>query len=194
MPITALILGTSFALLAYTYTGPLTCMLLFSLGNALNSPPYLCSLAILLRDQATFGCAWGVWKALMQAYQIIMNTSLGRLQDRTPGQGYQWVLTVLLVSKAIEFVWGLCYVCLDRYLNAGILAANEKARRRLEAEAQSFHRTSSVDVNDDRRHRQAAVRPGLQPHTFTSMFAACFFTATVLCAWTMFFSSTLQPA
>lgn len=120
--IAAFLLCASFAALGNTILSTRVAILLFSLGSALNSPPYLCSLAILLsRQQATFGCAWGIWKSLMQSYQIIMNTTLGYIQDRTPGEGYQMVLQILFLSKVLEVLFAIGYLFLDRIYMGGLL-------------------------------------------------------------------------
>ncbi|UZJ55506.1 hypothetical protein CBS101457_004826 [Exobasidium rhododendri] len=186
IPVTALLLATSIGLLAWTNINPLLAMVIFSLGNALNTPPYLCSLAILLKDDAAFGCSWSIWKVLMQSNQIIMNTTLGRLQDNTPGRGYSRVLLVLFVSKAIEFLWGLSYVALDRIWALGILSADEKGRKAIEA-------SQADDLNDTATDTPQFKSCGLRPNGYSTCIATAYLGMVIILAWTLFFASYLGP-
>lgn len=169
-------------LLAWRRASPLLAMAIFSLGNALNTPPYLCALAVLLKDDATFGCAWGIWKALMQSYQIIMHTTLGRLQDASPGQGYQRVLLVLGLSKVLEVIWGLSYIVLDRLYAGGILAANDTKRRSIEE-----HQASNAGQSTPHRGRRA-----LLPSRWSTLWAGVHLAATVCAAWYLFLAYYLS--
>jgi MFS family permease len=176
--LTAVLLGSSFGLLAWTDLSPLLAMVIFSIGNALNTPPYLCSLAILLKDEATFGCSYGLWKAMMQGNQIIMNVTMGRLQDKTPGQGYERVLLVLFISKAAELVWGLSYVLLDQIWAQGILSADETKRQAIEASLQAQGGGSTP------HHR--CEPSGLKPSRNSTRIAVVYLVLVVASAWLLF--------
>lgn len=185
------------ALLAYTDLSPIVAMAIFSVANAINTPPYLCSLAILLGQKSktgehgnhsgeerrggdeTFGFAWGLWKSLMSSYQIIMYTTLGRLQDSTPGnkageESYQSVLLVLFVSKLAELVFGISYVVLDRRYAMGILASNEERRQEIEEEVKHSHQGA----------RNSAL---LWPQRWSNWWAVIHFGASIAAAWILFF-------
>jgi hypothetical protein len=181
-----LLLATSMALLAWTDVNPLFAMVVFSLGNALNTPPYLCSLAILLKDDAVFGCSWSIWKVLMQSNQIIMNTTLGKLQDHTPGRGYNYVLLVLFLSKAVEFMWGLSYVALDRIWALGILTADEKSRRAIEASQEYQDATAPTSTTTRSRQFRSC---GLRASRSSTGAATMYVGAVIVVAWILFFAS-----
>lgn len=155
-------------------------MFIFSLGNALNTPPYLCSLAILLRDENTFGCSYSIWKVLMQGNQIIMNVTLGKLQDKTSGQGYQRVLLVLFVSKVIELIWGLFYVSMDLVWARGILMADDKKRQRIESNL-----TERNDVEENLLWRSC----GLRANRLSSGIVVLYLLLVIIAAWTLFLVS-----
>lgn len=178
VPLTAALLASSIGLLAWTNASPLVAMIIFSIGNALNTPPYLCSLAILLRDETTFGCSYSIWKVLMQGNQIIMNVTLGKLQDMTPGQGYQRVLLVLFISKLIELLWGFSYVFLDHLFARGILTADDKKKQRIEAIL-----ASNNNVNEYTLWRSC----GLRANWLSSWIAIIYLSFVIVTAWALFF-------
>jgi MFS family permease len=174
IPLTAVLLGTTFALLAWTDIRPLIIMMIFSLGNAFNTPPYLCSLAILLKEEATFGCSYGIWKACMQGNQIIMNVTMGRLQDRTPGQGYERVLMVLFISKAAELIWGLSYVALDQIWALVTLTSGEVRRKAIQARSND---PSSPPWRSS----------GLRPSGYSNWAAIMYLITIMVSSWSLFF-------
>lgn len=170
----------TFALLAYTEANPLIAMIISSFGQAFNTAPYLCSIPLLISDNTTIGFAWGLWKAMAATSQIIMDTSLGKVQDESPNQSYTNVLTILLAVKALEFGFGILYVLFDHRFAAGILSADEKKRRALESE-HGGGREALV--------RSAGKRTsGLKAYRWSNCWGAIQFGSQILIAWTLFFA------
>lgn len=122
VPLTALLYMTTFGLLAYSDANPLIAMIISSFGQAFNTAPYLVMIPLLIIDNRTVGFAWGLWKALASTSQVIMDISLGKVQNNSPDNSYTEVLKILLAVKATEFFWGITYILIDKLYAMGPFA------------------------------------------------------------------------
>ena len=71
------------------------------------------------------------------------DVSYGRIQDRTPGRGYDRVLKLTIGIKAWAFALGIGYILVDKiYLGSGLTMTRKKrdeAESRIPAEDKPFH-------------------------------------------------------
>lgn len=100
--------------------------------------------------------------------------SYGRIQDRTPGRGYDRVLKLTIGIKALAFALGLGYIWVDhRYLGAG-LTMTRKKRDAVEA---------TIPV--EKRHEHPITRR--VPVRWVTIGCLCLLAGFVVCAWVLFF-------
>lgn len=58
---------------------------------------------------------------------IVQDVSYGRIQDRTPGKGYDRVLKLTIGIKAWAFALGIGYILVDKiYLGSGLTMTRKK--------------------------------------------------------------------
>lgn len=73
----------------------------------------------------------------------LQDVSFGRIQDRTPGRGYDRVLKLTIGIKAWAFALGIGYILVDKiYLGSGLTMTRKKrnvAESRIPAEDKPFH-------------------------------------------------------
>lgn len=100
--------------------------------------------------------------------------SYGRIQDRTPGRGYDRVLKLTIGLKSLAFALGLMYIWVDhKYLGAG-LTMTRKKRDAVEA---------TIAPGDRERHpitKRVPVR-------WVTISCLCLLAGFVVCAWVLFF-------
>lgn len=76
------------------------------------------------------GTAEGIYQAFINSGAVIVSTAAGAIQDLTPtGKGtYTNVFYFFCAIKALDFLFGLSYIWIDRYHLSGILSRSEKSK------------------------------------------------------------------
>ncbi|CAO1620802.1 unnamed protein product [Parajaminaea phylloscopi] len=177
VPLTGICYSVSFSLLAFTSVNALCPMILASFGQALNTAPYLAMIPLLVRD-STVGFAWGLWKSLAATDQVIMDTSLGQVQDETPQQTYTIVLSILLATKCLLLLLGLIYITLDTAFAGSVLSRGSVHRKAVLATMAQDHASGTP------LRRKLFL---LKPHRTSSLWGAVQFGGQIVVAWVLFF-------
>lgn len=120
--------------LAFSTVHP-ACPLLFdALAYAMNKVPFLATIVLLVRDQASIGTAFGVFNAYYSAGSTIAQVSGGALQDLALSQGlpkskkYNYMMYFVLSIKSLDVVLGMLYHYLDSKYFGRVMLLSEKQR------------------------------------------------------------------
>lgn len=106
-----------------------------------------------------------------------MNTTLGYIQDRTPGKGYQMVLQILFLSKVLEVLFAIGYLFLDRIYMGGILTL-------------SIPQTQGHSTNIHARMDRNANSLGcLQAYPWATWVIKVYMIVIIVMAWSFFILS-----
>lgn len=105
---------------------------------------------------------------------MLKDVSYGRIQDRTPGEGYDQVLKTTIGIKSLAFALGLMYILVDyRYLGAGLTMTRKKR--------DAVEKTILVE---DRETHHIIQRT---PIKWVTLGCMCLLAGFVVTAWVLFF-------
>ncbi|GAA5820374.1 hypothetical protein JCM11251_005601 [Rhodosporidiobolus azoricus] len=133
-------------LLAFTTVHALCPTILGSFALAFNALPFIASIPLLVPNQANLGTAFGIWKSLNNCGSTIMGVASGAIQDRAVADENQYdkVFAFIIIIKGLDVIYGCFYWLVDKRLLGGILTANDKEHRRMEAEIPVEKRLSGL--------------------------------------------------
>ncbi|GAA5901154.1 hypothetical protein JCM6882_006131 [Rhodosporidiobolus microsporus] len=143
---TALFWILVWSLLAYTTVHALCPTILGSFALAFNALPFIASIPLLVPSQANLGTAFGIWKALNNCGSTIMGVASGAIQDRAVADENQYdkVFAFIIIIKGLDVIYGCFYWLVDKNYLGGVLTANDKEHRRMEAEIPEEQRLAGL--------------------------------------------------
>ncbi|WVR07938.1 hypothetical protein IAU60_004981 [Kwoniella sp. DSM 27419] len=110
---TGLLYVLVFSLIGFTQVHPLCPILISSFALTTNALTFICSICVLVGDDALLGTAFGVWKAFQNGNTSVLEVAAGAIQDRTANNSYDNVLYLLIAIKSVEVCLGPIYDYLD---------------------------------------------------------------------------------
>ncbi|KAI5474601.1 MFS transporter [Pseudohyphozyma bogoriensis] len=126
VPVSAVFFIIVFVLTGFaTSTSAIVLTILLGFGLAFNFLPFTISIPLMVTNLAYIGTAQGAFQAFINSGHVIIVTSTGAIQDRSPPgkHSYDNVFYFFFALKAFDFFIGLSYVLLDRLRLEGMLSS-----------------------------------------------------------------------
>ncbi|BGP18173.1 hypothetical protein JCM10213_009016 [Rhodosporidiobolus nylandii] len=159
VPVSAIFFIVLFCLMGWTDANAI------GLSLAINLIPFTVAITLLVPSLHQIGVAQGCYQAFINSGHVIVSTAAGAIQDKTPTGRYSYsnVLYFFIGVKALDVLFGLSYIILDRTHLSSLLTRPERARKSSEQPSHAYpalEKGEKGEVEERAEEKPWMLRPG----------------------------------